>query len=162
MAPAPKSGRPLRLALIGAGAWGERAHLRALADYDDAEVVALVDADALRAREVASSHAIGQVFSDSGALFDAVPDLDAVLIATPTDTHAAIAGRALEAGVAILCEKPLAYDLAQARVIAEAARERGVVTKLGFIFRFSPVIARMKQLIEEGSIGTVQLFESIN
>ncbi len=60
----------------------------------------------------------------------------------------------------VLCEKPLAYDLVQAKEMVRAARDYGKVGKMGFLFRSSPVVSRMRQLVDEGYVGPVQLFES--
>jgi predicted dehydrogenase len=61
--------------------------------------------------------------------------------------------------VHVLCEKPLAYDVAQAQDLVRALDSRRLVGKLGFLFRFSPVIQRLKQLIDDGRIGEIQLIE---
>jgi predicted dehydrogenase len=95
-------------------------------------------------------------------LLSGVDNLDAVIVATPTDTHRDVVFAACQRGVHILCEKPLAYDVAQAREMVEALNAKQLVGKLGFMFRFSPVIARMKQLVDEGYVGQVQLIESLS
>lgn len=151
----------LRVAIIGMGAWGTRAHLPALAAREDVEVVAIVDARTDVLRAIAQQYGIPQTFSDAGALFRAVDGLDAVVIATPTDTHHDLVLQALAAGMHVLCEKPLAYDLPQAKAMVEAMHVRDRIGKIGFLFRFSPVVERMKQLIDDGLIGAVQLFESV-
>ena len=151
----------LRVGVIGAGMWGARAHLPALVASDGVDVVALADPDAGRAEQVAEQFGIRHTFAEGGALLAQVDDLDAVVIATPTDTHHDLVLAACARGVHILCEKPLAYDLAQAREMVEALNARGLVGKLGFLFRFSPVMERMKQLVDEGYIGQVQLLESL-
>ncbi|HVB65000.1 MAG TPA: Gfo/Idh/MocA family oxidoreductase, partial [Nitrolancea sp.] len=77
----------LQIAVIGAGMWGARAHLPALVASAGVEVVALADPDAARAEEVAEQFGIRHTFADGGALLAQVDNLDAVVIATPTDTH---------------------------------------------------------------------------
>ena len=150
----------LQIAVIGAGMWGARAHLPALIAAG-VDVVALADPDVDRVEEVAEQFGIRQTFADGGTLLAQVDKLDAVVIATPTDTHRDLVLAACERGVHVLCEKPLAYDLAQAREMVAALNARGLVGKLGFLFRFSPVVERMKQLVDEGYIGDVQLLESL-
>lgn len=151
----------LRIAIIGMGAWGTRAHLPALAARDDVEVVAVADPRVDTTRAAAEQFNVTRIFTDVDTLFHETPGLDAVVIATPTGTHRELVLRAFDAGVHVLCEKPLAYDLAQARILADAAQSSGRVGKIGFLFRFSPVVARMKELVDAGYIGDVQLFESI-
>jgi len=151
----------LQIAVIGAGMWGARAHLPALVASAGVEVVALADPDAARAEEVAEQFGIRHTFADGGALLAQVDNLDAVVIATPTDTHHDLVLAACARGVHVLCEKPLAYDMAQAREMVAALDARGLVGKLGFLFRFSPVVERMKRLVDEGFIGEVQLLESL-
>ncbi len=151
----------VKVAIIGMGAWGTRAHLPALAAREDVEVVAIVDARTETLPAIAAQHGIPHTFPDADTLFRTIDRLDAVIIATPTDTHHELVLRAFAAGVHVLCEKPLAYDVSQANAIVAAMRANRRVGKIGFLFRFSPVVERMKQLIDEGFIGAVQLFESI-
>jgi len=86
-------------------------------------------------------------------------DVDLVDICTPGDTHAAIAVAALEAGTHVLCEKPLANDVAEAERMAQAAGralDRGVVSMCGFSYRRTPALALARQLVAEGRIGQVR------
>ncbi|HET6530737.1 MAG TPA: Gfo/Idh/MocA family oxidoreductase [Actinoplanes sp.] len=86
-------------------------------------------------------------------------DVDLIDICTPGDTHAEIALAALAAGKHVLCEKPLANSVAEAREMATAAAQaqtRGVRTMCGFNYRRVPAVAFMRQLIESGKIGTIR------
>lgn len=154
-------GNHIRVAIIGMGTWGARAHLPAFAARADVEVVAIVDARAEALPAVAEHYGIPHTFSEAESLFRRVNGLDAVVLATPTDTHHDLVLQALAAGMHVLCEKPLAYDVPQAEAVMAAMRARGRIGKVGFLFRFSPVVERMKQLIDEGYIGGVQLFEGV-
>lgn len=151
----------LRVAIIGMGAWGTRAHLPAFAARADVEVVAIVDARTEALPAIAEQYGIPHTFSDAASLFRGVNGLDAVVLVTPTETHHDLVLQALAAGAHVLCEKPLAYDVPQADAMMAALRARGRFGKVGFLFRFSPVVERMKQLIEAGYIGDVQLFEGM-
>ncbi|QEO14357.1 Gfo/Idh/MocA family oxidoreductase [Agromyces intestinalis] len=82
--------------------------------------------------------------------------VDAVMVLTPDDTHATVAIRALEAGVAVFCEKPLAIDLADADAVLETARRTGSRLYVGHNMRHMPVVALMRRLILEGRIGEVK------
>ena len=86
-------------------------------------------------------------------------DIDLIDICTPGDTHAEIALAALAAGKHVLCEKPLANSVAQAELMATAARAaaaRGVVSMCGFTYRRTPAIALFAELIRQGRVGTVR------
>jgi len=86
-------------------------------------------------------------------------DVDVVDICTPGDSHAEIALAALEAGKHVLCEKPLANSVDEARVMAEAAQraqERGVLSAVGFNYRRTPALAHARRLVEAGALGTIR------
>jgi len=86
-------------------------------------------------------------------------DVDLVDICTPGDTHAEIAIAALEAGKHVLCEKPLANSVAEARLMADAAEQaaaQGVMAMVGFTYRRTPAIALARQLVSEGRIGDIR------
>ena len=151
---------PIRVAVVGLGAWGTLAHLPSLQAHPDAEAVAVVERDERRLREVAGRFGVPLALSTPDDLWRRQDAFDAVVIATPTDTHHAIALPALALGKHVLCEKPLAFDVDQARDMADAARTAGVVTKLGFMFRFSPAIQRMRALLAEGYAGEVVAFQN--
>src|SRR5215469_4359375 len=95
----------IRLALIGVGSWGGRAHLPGFAGCDDVQIVALVDPRIDLIRPLGSQYRIPGVFADVEALLDEIRDLDAVVIAAPTDAHHRLALKAIAAGAHVLCEK---------------------------------------------------------
>lgn len=82
--------------------------------------------------------------------------IDAVMVLTPDDTHAALSIRALEAGVPVFCEKPLAIDLADADAMLETARRTGTRLYIGHNMRHMPVITLLRGLIQSGRIGAVK------
>jgi len=125
---------PLRLALVGAGHMGMY-HAGAIAERDDADLVAVCDVDRERAAGVAAAHG-AHVVGDVGELAGAV---DAAVVAASTSVHEEVAIALLEAGIAVLIEKPLAATADEARRIADAARRTGVVAQVGHILRFDPV-----------------------
>jgi len=124
----------MRLALVGAGHMGTY-HAQAIAERDDADLVAVCDIDGERAAAVAETHgarAVGDVAELAGAA-------DAAVIAASTSSHRDVAVALLESGIAVLIEKPLAATAEEARRIADAARSTGVVAQVGHILRFDPV-----------------------
>ncbi len=82
-------------------------------------------------------------------------DLDAVLIATPSRTHAGMVRAALERGLHVFCEKPFTLSPADADELSSLARERGLVTQVGYHNRFVGAFAEVKRLLDAGAIGTV-------
>lgn len=124
----------LKLALVGAGHMG-RFHAQAIAERPDAHLVAVCDVDEARAAALAGP-AGAKVVTDVRQLTGHV---DAAVIAAATSVHLAVAVPLMEAGVAVLIEKPLAPTAREAREIAAAARRSGAVAQVGHILRFDPV-----------------------
>jgi len=95
---------------------------------------------------------------DSHAALIARDDIDLVDVCTPSTTHFELSWAALEAGKHVLCEKPVAYDYRDTLRAAALAKRQGVKTKLGFTFRYSPAMQYMKELIDQGFVGTPFIF----
>ena len=126
--------KPLKLALVGAGHMG-KFHAQAISERTDALLVAVCDVDEPRAAAVAGP-AGARVVTDVRQL---VGRVDAAVIAAATSVHLAVAVPLMEAGVAVLIEKPLAPTAREAREIADAARRTGAAVQVGHILRFDPV-----------------------
>jgi len=124
----------LRVAVIGTGHMG-RFHAQAVAESNAADLVAVCDVDADRAGAVAEEVGAEAVT----AVSDLAGRIDAAVVAAWTSAHEAVACELAEQGVAMLIEKPLAGTAAEARRIADAIREAGVVAQVGHILRFDPV-----------------------
>lgn len=120
---------------MGLGAFG-RHHARHFAANPTAELVAVVDADRARGEAAAAQHHCIPFANAS----DLVGMVDAVSVATPATTHAAVARQFLDAGIHVLVEKPLATNGADARDLIERAGRAGVVLQVGHIERFSPAV----------------------
>ena len=150
-------GAPLRVGVLGAGAWAELAHLPGWARDPRCTLRAIADPVPERARAMAERFGIPHVYDGADALI-ARDDLDVIDVCTPSATHLALATAALEAGKHVLCEKPVAYDFRDTRRAAELARARGLKTKLGFTFRYSPAMRYMRALIADGYVGTPYIF----
>ena len=141
-------------AVVGTG-FGCLTHVRALRAAGF-EVEALVGRDpektAARAERFAIPHACTSL-SDALAL----PGVDAVTIATPPHTHAALVLEAVQAGKHVLCEKPFARDAAEARTLLAAAEKAGVVHFVGTEFRFASGQALLTRVVRGGAIGAPRL-----
>lgn len=142
----------LRVGVIGVGNMGLN-HARVYSELDNVQLCAVADDDALRATQTANRfHATA--YADYRAML-AQEKLDALTIAVPTRTHLAVALDAIEAGVHVLVEKPLAADMAEAEQIVAAARATNVILAVGHIERFNPAVRELKRLIDSGALGNI-------
>jgi len=147
----------VRIGVLGAGAWARHAHLPGFVRDPRCRVVAIADP----ATDLASAAARDFGVPDwSGDHRDVIgrDDVDAIDVCTPSHTHFALTWAALEAGKHVLCEKPIAFDYRDTRRARDLARARGLRTKVGFTFRYSPAMRYMKALVESGFIGTPFIF----
>jgi predicted dehydrogenase len=148
---------PLRLALLGAGGIAG-AYLQALQRVTVLRLVAAVDPSE-RAR--ASVPAGLPTFADLPALFAARVAVDAALVLAPPVHHEGLAVSLLQAGVHVLCEKPLAPTVAAAQRMLAAARAAKRVLMMGSKFRYTPDVAHAHTLLAEGRCGDVVMFENV-
>ncbi|KGD96903.1 inositol 2-dehydrogenase [Rhizobium sp. YS-1r] len=147
-----------KLAFLGAGRIG-RVHARAIAEDKRAKLVYVVDAVADAAKSIADS--TGCAVSTIDAV-EADGNIDAVIICTPTNTHADLIERFSMAGKAIFCEKPIDLDVARARACAETVSKTGAKVMLGFNRRFDPHFRAVRKAIDDGRIGNVEMVTIIS
>lgn len=140
---------PIRIAVVGVGRMG-RFHADTLASSEAVRLVAVADLDLDAAQAEAARLGVDAVEPVDLPRRD---DIDGWIIATSTPSHPAVVESALEAGVDVLCEKPLSLDLAATHALGARATEAGRVLQVGFWRRFSPPWAAAKRLIERGVIG---------
>lgn len=134
----------LRVGVIGVGRMGER-HCRVYANMPSVELVGISDMGIERGRAVAETYETH--FFES--YHDLLARVDAVTIATPTDTHFAVAADCLSAGVHILIEKPLAGTLTEARKLAKLAEESDLIVQVGHIERFNPAFLELESILQD-------------
>lgn len=152
----------LQIGVIGAGGMGGR-HARNLAHaVTGAQVVAVMDVEQKRAQHVAAECGATHIFSDAQALI-AHPEVDAVVIAAPDRFHAELTLASLAAGKPVLCEKPLATTVADAKrvVAAESAGSRRLV-QVGFMREYDPAHQQVKAVLARGEIGATLLFRGLH
>ena len=142
-----------RFALLGAGRIG-KIHARAVSGNPDAVLVAVTDALPGAAEAIAAQY--GAEVRTLGAI-EAAADIDAVVICTPTDTHAELIQRFARAGKAIFCEKPVDLSVARVEETLAVVREAGVPLMVGFNRRFDPDFRALKAAIDAGRIGRVEM-----
>jgi myo-inositol 2-dehydrogenase/D-chiro-inositol 1-dehydrogenase len=145
-----------RFALLGAGFIGS-VHAANLAAHPDVDFRFVFDVDQDRAKALAVKHG-ARAAADLEEVF-ASAAIDAVFIASSTDTHAAHLRRAAKAGVAVLCEKPIDLDLGQARETAAFAAKHAVPVMVDFNRRFDRDYAELKRIVDAGEIGDVELIQ---
>lgn len=139
--------------VVGLGAMGSN-HLRVLeAMRDVVRVVAVVDVDPERLRATRAGSRVQRCSSLDEALEEAGPDF--VCLAAPVAHLPALAEQAVQAGVAVLVEKPMAPDEESARALIELARSRGVLLSVGHVERFNPAVKVVKEQLESGRVGGV-------
>ena len=143
----------MRIAILGVGRLGAF-HAKVLRELPEVDELRINDADAARAASLARE--LGAVHAPT---IDAALDkADAVVIVTPTGTHAELIRRALALGIAVFCEKPIALDLAATRgVVEDAARRKGRV-QIGFQRRFDAGFREARRRVRGGELGTVYSF----
>lgn len=151
------STKKVRVGVLGAGAWAEFAHLPGYKRDSRCELVAIADPVVEKADDFAQKFGIPSVYATHEELI-ARDDIDLVDVCTPSTTHFALSWAALEAGKHVLCEKPVAYDYRDTIRAAAFAKQKGLKTKLGFTFRYSPAMQYMKRLIDDGFVGTPFVF----
>ncbi len=151
------SNRQLRVGLIGAGGIG-RTHLSSYERVREAQIVAVTDINEEVAR--AAAQQVGaEVFRSVEQMLEQ-SELDAVDICTPPVTHLDAALPAIEKGLHVLCEKPLAHHPDAARKMVQAADAKGVKLMTAFCHRFHPPIVALKRLIDAGELGEVVMFRN--
>ena len=142
--------RPYRFAVIGTGFFAQN-HLHAWAEMDEVELVAVCDVDSDRV-EAAARDFGGRAYTDARELF-AAEELDFVDIATTPPTHRMMVELAAEHGVAPICQKPLAWEMADAKAMVAACEARGLPFMVHENFRFQHPMRRIKSLLDEGAVG---------
>jgi UDP-N-acetylglucosamine 3-dehydrogenase len=148
---------PLRIGLAGLGTMG-RNHLRVISNHPDTTVAAVADPDA-----AAVEAAVGQ--TEAAAFVDPLEmirhaDLDGVVVAAPTTAHLPLALAAIERGVGVLVEKPLAATVDDGLAIVAAAHERNVRVQIGHVERYNPAVLEMGRLLRLGWLSTIYAITS--
>lgn len=150
---------PLRIGILGAARIAPMALTRPARSVPEAAIVAVAARDPARAQAFARKHGIPRVAASYEALI-ADPEIDAIYNPLPNSLHAPWTIRAMEAGKDVLCEKPLASNAEEARSMVEASRRTGRLLVEAFHYRFHPLAARMKAIVDSGQLGAVRHVEA--
>ena len=143
----------VRFGLLGAGRIG-KVHAQAITGNPDARLAAVADALPAAAQAIAAQY--GAEVRTIEAI-EAAADIDAVVICTPTDTHADLIERFARAGKAIFCEKPIDLDVARVQACLKVVAGTGAKLMVGFNRRFDPHFRAVRRAIDDGSVGTVEM-----
>jgi 2-hydroxy-4-carboxymuconate semialdehyde hemiacetal dehydrogenase len=147
--------KTLKVALAGAGAFGLK-HLDAIKLIDGIEVISLVGRELDKTKEAAAKYGVGHATTELSETLKQ-PGLDAVILATPTQMHAAQSIECLKAGKHVQVEIPLADSFADAEAVAEAQRKTGLVAMVGHTRRFNPSHQYVRKRILAGEFNIVQM-----
>lgn len=150
---------PLTVALVGAGRMA-RIRAQALSYVDSITIATICDTEFASATRLASDFGAAAT-TDLGAVL-ADPVVDAVILTTPTPTHARLIRRTAEAGKHIFVEKPIAGDMEGARQAVDAVEDAGVQCQVGFQRRFDPAQLTAKHKIEAGELGRIEGFRAVS
>lgn len=151
---AAEANSKLNVAFIGVGGRG-LANLNTMTSDKDVNVVAVCDVNKQNLERAAARFPQAQSFVDFRTLYDETKDFDAVVVSVAEHTHAYATLPALKRKKPVYCEKPLTYNIHEARVIADAAREANVPTQMGTQIHGMPNYRRVTELIQSGVIGPV-------
>ena len=153
-------GEPIGVAVLGAGRMGQT-HIRNLAAIPDVRIVCVADPNPHAAE---AGRALARAERRCTDPRDAIKaeGVDAVVIVTPTSTHASLIETAAKAGKAIWSEKPIALELAETARVVDVVRAAGVPVQLGFMRRFDPGYAAAKARIEAGELGRIEQFRALS
>jgi predicted dehydrogenase len=145
-----------RLTLIGAGQIGAQSHLPAVLACEEVELAAIVDPAPGRAARLARSYRVSApTFTDLGPALELA---DGAIIATPNDTHYAVARRCLERGIHVLIEKPMTSTYAEASALVDLVDATGLVAMVGYGTRHEANVKLLKRLLDQQHFGAVASF----
>lgn len=142
----------VRIGLIGTSWWAESFYLSNLQKYEAVELAAICGRNQIRAEKLASKYGVARVYTDYQKLLTD-GELDAAIVATPEDLHYPMVMAALDAGLHVICEKPMAYTATEAHEMLLKAEEVGVKHMVMFTNRWLPHYQAINRLLEEGFIG---------
>ena len=139
-----------RIGVVGYGYWGSK-HVRVMSSLPGV-VVTVIDANPDRLVEARGVHPAVRI---EQSLEAALPELDAVVIASPPGAHAPLALQAIEAGKGVLVEKPLATTVEDAELMVERAEAKGVCLMAGHTFEYNAAVWKLKEIVDSGELGRI-------
>jgi len=145
----------VKVAIVGAGNIAQNAHLPVYVKRDDVEVVAIADWNLERAQEAARKFDIPNAYASVEDLLEKEKALDAVDVCVWNRSHAPVSIAAAKAGKAVLCEKPLALNMADALQMKEEIGKTGVLFMNGLVNRYRPDVSLVREMYDAGKFGDI-------
>ncbi|MBS1877151.1 MAG: Gfo/Idh/MocA family oxidoreductase [Acidobacteria bacterium] len=145
--------RKIKTAVLGAGFMG-KVHVEQIRRLGNVEVVALAAVSEEEARGFGAAYSIDRTTADWQSLL-ADPAIEAVHVCTPNALHAPMSKAALEAGKAVLCEKPLTMSVAEAQELVELAKAKNLPNAVNHNLRYYPAVQQIRQMIAHGDLGEI-------
>jgi myo-inositol 2-dehydrogenase / D-chiro-inositol 1-dehydrogenase len=155
-----KPNSTIGVGFLGVGRMGET-HLRNLGGLADVRVIVVADPN-LQAAEQGKRLSGAEIATTDVEQAIHHPSVDAVVIVTPTDTHARLIELSVRAGKAVFSEKPIALDLAETKRVVELIRESKAQVQLGFMRRYDPGYVSAKRRIDAGELGRIETFRALS
>ena len=148
--------RGVRVGIVGCGYWGSK-HARVLSATAGVSEITLIECDQALCQRLQRIFPAARSFRSLQA---ALPHVDALVIATPPQTHAELALAAVREGKHVLVEKPLATSLMDAELLVGAARVANSITMVGHTFQFSPAVRELRRRLVSGELGQIYYIHS--
>jgi predicted dehydrogenase len=148
--------RGLRVGIVGCGYWGSK-HVRVMSAMPGVTAVTLVEPDLGRAGAMQAAFPATRICTTLDA---ALPHVDALVVATPPQSHADVAEQALDAGKHVLVEKPLATSSVEAHRLIAAARRAGTILMVGHTFQYNPAVRELRRRLRAGEFGEILYIHS--
>jgi predicted dehydrogenase len=142
----------IRVGVISTSWWSDFLILPSLSSHPQAQIAAICGRNGTRAEEIATKYNIPKIFTDYHEMIEK-SELHAIVIASPDDLHYPMTMAALEAGLHVLCEKPLANNAQNAKAMYEKAQASDVIHMVLFTWRWMPHFQYLRKLIQDGYIG---------
>ena len=147
-----------RVGIVGCGYWGPNL-IRDFSEIDDVQIAALCDSNLGRLSQISKRYP-GAKSNTSYDEILKIKDIDAIVIATPANTHYRLVKQALLHDKHVLVEKPITYDVAEAEELIDLSKKHKKTLMVGHTFEFNPAVIRIKQLIDSGDLGKVYYITS--
>ncbi len=144
----------IHIGIVGAGSFTDLWYLPILVMRPAVSIQAICSPSGKSAEKLAKKYSISSIYVSYMDMFEN-EELDGICIITPNETHYEIAVEASKRGIHVMCEKPLAMDHHQARLMLEAAEENTIIHGINFTYRENPGVKKLKKLLEEGFLGTI-------
>lgn len=148
---------PVRVAVLGLGRSGWGIHVTGLGEHPNYKVVAVADPEEARRTEATETYGCAAYETPEEAIADS--NVELVVVATPSNSHAPLTIKALESGRHVVVEKPMATNLAEADAMIEAAEKSGNILSIYQVRRFDPEVQVLRKILESGKLGPIYMMK---